>query len=58
MGTILTRHWSGFRESWAQQNYLAAKGNLTSVSVLIFLTPVFAMLLSYFCLGEMLSFLQ
>jgi len=38
--------------------YLAATGNLTSVSALIFLTPVFAMLFSYFFLSEVLSSLQ
>lgn len=38
--------------------YLASTGNLTSVSALIFLTPVFAMLFSCFFLSETLSFLQ
>ncbi|HEY9623980.1 MAG TPA: DMT family transporter [Crinalium sp.] len=38
--------------------YLASIGNLTSVSALIFLTPVFAMLFSYFFLAETLSSLQ
>jgi drug/metabolite transporter (DMT)-like permease len=38
--------------------YLASVGNLTSVSALIFLTPVFAMLFSYLFLAETLSSLQ
>lgn len=38
--------------------YLAAKGNMTSVSALIFLTPVFALLFSSLFLGESLSNLQ
>lgn len=38
--------------------YLASVGNLTSVSALIFLTPVFAMLFSYLFLSETLSYLQ
>ncbi|WP_416674606.1 DMT family transporter [Egbenema bharatensis] len=38
--------------------YLAAAGNITSVSALIFLTPVFALLFSLFFLGEQLTELQ
>ena len=38
--------------------YLAANGNMTSVSALIFLTPVFALLFSSLFLGESLSILQ
>jgi drug/metabolite transporter (DMT)-like permease len=38
--------------------YLAATGNLTSVSALIFLTPVFALLFSSVFLGEELSQLK
>ncbi len=38
--------------------YLAANGNVTSVSALIFLTPVFALLFSYLTLGEQLTTLQ
>jgi len=38
--------------------YLASVGNLTSVSALIFLTPVFAMLFSFLFLSEMLTSLQ
>ena len=38
--------------------YLASVGNLTSVSALIFLTPIFAMLFSYLFLGEMLTSFQ
>jgi drug/metabolite transporter (DMT)-like permease len=38
--------------------YLAAIGNVTSVSALIFLTPVFALLFSNLFLGEQLSSLQ
>jgi drug/metabolite transporter (DMT)-like permease len=38
--------------------YLASVGNLTSVSALIFLTPVFAMLFSSLFLSEVLSSLQ
>ncbi len=38
--------------------YLAANGNLTSVSALIFLTPVFALLFSGLWLGEQLTQLQ
>lgn len=38
--------------------YLAAKGNLTSVSALIFLTPVFALLFSNLFLHEQLTPLQ
>jgi len=38
--------------------YMASVGNLTSVSALIFLTPIFAMLFSYIFLGEMLSTFQ
>jgi drug/metabolite transporter (DMT)-like permease len=38
--------------------YLAAKGNITSVSALIFLTPVFALLLSNLLLDEQLTILQ
>lgn len=38
--------------------YLAATGNITSVSALIFLTPVFALLFSGFLLGEQLTQLQ
>jgi drug/metabolite transporter (DMT)-like permease len=38
--------------------YLAATGNLTSVSALIFLTPIFAMLFSMVFLGEALTQLQ
>jgi drug/metabolite transporter (DMT)-like permease len=38
--------------------YLASVGNLTSVSALIFLTPIFAMLFSYIFLGEMLTSFQ
>jgi drug/metabolite transporter (DMT)-like permease len=38
--------------------YLAAKGNLTSLSSLTFLTPVFALTFGNLFLGEMLSILQ
>jgi drug/metabolite transporter (DMT)-like permease len=38
--------------------YLAAKGNLTSLSSLTFLTPVFALTFGNLFLGEMLSVLQ
>lgn len=38
--------------------YLAANGNMTSVSALIFLTPVFALLFSNLFLGESLTQLQ
>jgi drug/metabolite transporter (DMT)-like permease len=38
--------------------YLAATGNITSVSALIFLTPVFALLFSSVLLGEQLTQLQ
>jgi drug/metabolite transporter (DMT)-like permease len=38
--------------------YLAATGNMTSVSALIFLTPVFALLFSSLFLGESLNGLQ
>lgn len=38
--------------------YLAATGNMTSVSALIFLTPAFALLFSNIFLGEQLSQLQ
>ncbi|MGB8700112.1 MAG: DMT family transporter [Thermosynechococcaceae cyanobacterium] len=38
--------------------YLASVGNLTSVSALIFLTPVFALLFSRFFLAESLTSLQ
>ncbi|MGB3768189.1 MAG: DMT family transporter [Phormidesmis sp.] len=38
--------------------YLAANGNMTSVSALIFLTPVFALLFSNLFLGEMLTNFQ
>ncbi|NJM99209.1 MAG: EamA family transporter [Phormidesmis sp. RL_2_1] len=38
--------------------YLAANGNMTSVSALIFLTPVFALLFSALFLGETLNNLQ
>ncbi len=38
--------------------YLAANGNMTSVSALIFLTPVFALLFSSLFLGESLNGLQ
>ncbi|MEE3718063.1 DMT family transporter [Tumidithrix elongata RA019] len=38
--------------------YLASVGNLTSVSALIFLTPIFAMLFSSIFLGETLTQLQ
>ena len=38
--------------------YLASVGNLTSVSALIFLTPIFAMLFSYIFLSETLTFIQ
>lgn len=38
--------------------YLAASGNITSVSALIFLTPVFALLFSSLLLDETLSTLQ
>ncbi len=38
--------------------YLAANGNMTSVSALIFLTPVFALLFSSLFLGESLTNLQ
>jgi drug/metabolite transporter (DMT)-like permease len=38
--------------------YLASVGNLTSVSALIFLTPIFAMLFGYIFLGEMLTSFQ
>ncbi|MEM9817040.1 MAG: DMT family transporter [Cyanobacteria bacterium P01_D01_bin.6] len=38
--------------------YLAANGNMTSVSALIFLTPVFALLFSNLFLGEQLTQLQ
>ena len=38
--------------------YLAANGNMTSVSALIFLTPVFALLFSSLFLGEQLTNLQ
>jgi drug/metabolite transporter (DMT)-like permease len=38
--------------------YLAANGNITSVSALIFLTPVFALLFSSIFLGEQLTQLQ
>ena len=38
--------------------YLAATGNITSVSALIFLTPVFALLLSNLLLDEQLTILQ
>ena len=38
--------------------YLASKGNLTSLSALTFLTPVFALLFGNLFLAETLSFLQ
>lgn len=38
--------------------YLAAVGNITSVSALIFLTPIFALLFSSFFLNEQLTQLQ
>lgn len=38
--------------------YIAAQGNLTSLSALTFLTPVFALLFSTLLLAESLSFLQ
>jgi drug/metabolite transporter (DMT)-like permease len=38
--------------------YLAAAGNLTSVSALLFLTPIFALLFSNFFLAETLTQLQ
>lgn len=38
--------------------YLAANGNMTSVSALIFLTPVFALLFSNLFLGELLTNFQ
>ncbi|MGB7412737.1 MAG: DMT family transporter [Thermosynechococcaceae cyanobacterium] len=38
--------------------YLAANGNMTSVSALIFLTPVFALLFSSFFLSEQLTHFQ
>jgi drug/metabolite transporter (DMT)-like permease len=38
--------------------YLAANGNMTSVSALIFLTPVFALLFSNLFLGEQLTHFQ
>jgi drug/metabolite transporter (DMT)-like permease len=38
--------------------YLAATGNITSVSALIFLTPVFALSFSSLLLGEQLSQIQ
>ncbi|MGB3789705.1 MAG: EamA family transporter [Phormidesmis sp.] len=38
--------------------YIAAQGNLTSLSALTFLTPVFALLFSTWLLAESLSFLQ
>ncbi|WP_036483480.1 DMT family transporter [Myxosarcina sp. GI1] len=38
--------------------YLASKGNLTSLSALTFLTPVFALLFGNLLLGEVLSFIQ
>lgn len=38
--------------------YFAARGNLTSLSALTFLTPVFALLFSYLFLTEVLSALQ
>lgn len=38
--------------------YLAATGNVTSVSALIFLTPVFALLFSSLLLGEQLTHFQ
>ena len=38
--------------------YLAANGNMTSVSALIFLTPVFALLFSYLFLSELLTNFQ
>lgn len=38
--------------------YLASVGNLTSVSALIFLTPIFAMLFSFLFLGEVLTSMQ
>lgn len=38
--------------------YLASKGNLTSLSALTFLTPIFALSFGNLFLGEVLSFLQ
>ncbi len=38
--------------------FLASTGNVTSISALIFLTPVFALLFSYLTLGEQLTRLQ
>lgn len=38
--------------------YLASKSNLTSLSALTFLTPVFALLFGNLILGEVLSYLQ
>jgi drug/metabolite transporter (DMT)-like permease len=38
--------------------YIAAQGNLTSLSALTFLTPVFALLFSMLLLSESLSYLQ
>lgn len=38
--------------------YLAATGNVTSISALIFLTPIFALLFSSLLLGEQLSHFQ
>jgi drug/metabolite transporter (DMT)-like permease len=38
--------------------YLASKGNLTSLSALTFLTPIFALLFGTIILAEVLSFIQ
>ena len=38
--------------------YLASKGNLTSLSALTFLTPIFALLFGTIILGEALSSIQ
>lgn len=73
-GTLETRPWSGLALSgWGAIAYstilgsalayglffyLAAKGNLTSLSALTFLTPVFALLFGNLFLSEVLSSLQ
>lgn len=65
-GNLLTGDWVGLLYATVFGTaltygiffFLAANGNMTSVSALIFLTPVFALLFSRMFLGEQLTQLQ
>jgi drug/metabolite transporter (DMT)-like permease len=57
-GSIAYATLFGSAASYGVFFFFAARGNLTSLSALTFLTPVFALLFSHWFLGEVLSSVQ